>query len=196
MAMLDKTTPQSQVAMRHCIHPSIAWSGSTHRVIANLWCGIAEAQIKFPYAEIPDLSEILSIKPGAGQNLALRALPTARESAALISAMLVHSTSHVVNPPPTEKDVSHNSDLQLLFTCGLMNCVLPCYDLHGQLGIKYQGTAAVALPKQGKVRWILQTSKQYFLLKGTQNEDASQPENTAKVQSSVVVLSTFMHQKY
>ena len=115
MAMLDKTTPQSQVAMRHCIHPSIAWSGSTHRVIANLWCGIAEAQIKFPYAEIPDLSEILSIKPGAGQNLALRALPTARESAALISAMLVHSTSHVVNPPPTESDVSHKQWLTVTF---------------------------------------------------------------------------------
>ena len=43
--------------------------------------------------ENPVLLEFLSLKPGVSQNIAVYALPTARNYIFLISAFLVHSTS-------------------------------------------------------------------------------------------------------
>ena len=52
----------------------------------------ADAEIKVPSAEIPELSRVLSFKLGVGQNVAFHALPTARNCAFLIFAFSFHST--------------------------------------------------------------------------------------------------------
>ena len=43
--------------------------------------GTAEAEIKVPSAENPELSAVLSVKPGGGQNIVLHVSPAARNSA-------------------------------------------------------------------------------------------------------------------
>ena len=56
--------------------------------------GHADAEIKISFGESPELSKFFgSFKPEVRQNIALHALPSARDSAFLISAFQVHSTS-------------------------------------------------------------------------------------------------------
>ena len=60
---------------------------SVHPPPSHLGC------IKVPSSENKELSKVFSWKPGAVQNVALHAFPTARNSAFLISAFPFHSTS-------------------------------------------------------------------------------------------------------
>ena len=48
-----------------------------HHTIYPQW-GTADAQIKVPSAENLELSCVLALKPGVGQNIAMHASPTAR----------------------------------------------------------------------------------------------------------------------
>ena len=52
-----------------------------------------DAEIKVSCAEDPELSNVSFLKPDVAQNIALHALLTAGNSAFLISALPVHSTS-------------------------------------------------------------------------------------------------------
>lgn len=81
-----------------------------------MWCGSVDTEINVPFAENPQLSEILSDKPGAGQNEGLHALPTASTYAVLTSWF-----SHLHFPHVLFKDsvVCGGSD----FPCDLMACV-------------------------------------------------------------------------
>ena len=61
--------------------------------------GIADAEITIPSAENSDQSKVLSFQSGVGRNIAMHALPTARNFF-LMSALSVHSTSFVPNLSP------------------------------------------------------------------------------------------------
>ena len=63
------------------------------RSLSSLRWSIASAEIKVLSTEIPELSNVPSVKPELGRNTALNALPTAGKSACVISDLLVHSTS-------------------------------------------------------------------------------------------------------
>ena len=68
-----------------------------------------------------ELSKVLCLKPGAGQNTALHVLPTAMNSVCLISAFPVHSTSFFSKS-------SLNVKLCVLtvnqtFACDMLDCV-------------------------------------------------------------------------
>lgn len=54
--------------------------------------GSADAEIKVPSLENPELSQVLSFKPGvrAGQIVAWRASAAAKHSVFVISAFLIH----------------------------------------------------------------------------------------------------------
>ena len=43
------------------------------------------AEIKVPYVENPELWNVLSLKPGVGQNIAMHASPTARKVSIVLS---------------------------------------------------------------------------------------------------------------
>ena len=56
--------------------------------------GTVDTEIKVPYVENPELTNVLPLKSGEGQYVALHALPTARNYfLVLISTFLVHSPS-------------------------------------------------------------------------------------------------------
>ena len=55
------------------------------------WTSITGAEIKVISPEKPERPEVLSVKPGVSQGIALHASPTARMSAFLSSAFPVHS---------------------------------------------------------------------------------------------------------
>ena len=55
--------------------------------------GIADKKIRALSSENTQLSTVLSFKPGVGQNIALHALPAARNFAFLVSAFSVYSTA-------------------------------------------------------------------------------------------------------
>ena len=64
--------------------------------------GSADAEIKVPSLENPELSQVLSFKPGvrAGQIVAWRASAAAKHSVFVIFAFLIHLVS-VPQPPHT-----------------------------------------------------------------------------------------------
>ena len=85
----------------------------------------ADAEIKVPSAEDPELSKVLSFTPGLGQKIVLRASPTARNYAFLIFAFSFHSTSFFSFKLSSAHDVcgmysNSESDFILCF-----NCVFP-----------------------------------------------------------------------
>ena len=65
-------------------------------------CGTVDAGIKVPSVENPEVTSVLPLKPGEGQNIARYASPTARSSfLVLISTFPVHSPLFFSNPFPT-----------------------------------------------------------------------------------------------
>ena len=52
--------------------------------------GIADVEIEVPFTEIPELSKVPSLKPRAGQNMALHASLAAKHSASRLFVLLVH----------------------------------------------------------------------------------------------------------
>ena len=57
-------------------------------------CGTADAEIKVPSVETPELTNVLPVKPAVGQNIAAHVLLTARNFfLVLISTSAVHSSS-------------------------------------------------------------------------------------------------------
>ena len=56
-----------------------------------LQLGTLDTEVKVPCAENPELSKVLSFKPGVGQSIASHASPAARHSTLLIFTFLVHS---------------------------------------------------------------------------------------------------------
>ena len=69
----------------------------------------ADAEIKVPSFKVPELTNVLALKPGVGQNIAMHALPTTRSFFLVEILTLVHSASP---PPPKKKILS-------LILCGL-----------------------------------------------------------------------------
>ena len=61
----------------------------------------ADTEIKASSARNPELSKILSLKHGVGQNIALYVSPDAGNSVLLTSDFLVHSTSFFPSLLPT-----------------------------------------------------------------------------------------------
>ena len=62
--------------------------------VYNSTVGTVPTEIKAPSAENPELTNVLPLKPGVSQNMAMHALPTARNFfLVLISTFLVHSLS-------------------------------------------------------------------------------------------------------
>ena len=59
--------------------------------------GTAEAEAKVPSAENPPLSKVTAFTSGVGQTIALLTSPFARDSAFLMSACSVHSSSLFAN---------------------------------------------------------------------------------------------------
>ena len=59
-------------------------------------CRSSTNRASLPSADLPQLSQVVSFKPGVGQNIALHALSTVMNSAFLISAIPVD-----LPPPPT-----------------------------------------------------------------------------------------------
>ena len=69
-------------------------------------------KLRFASAENEELSKVLSFTPGVSEIIALHVSPAARNSAWIISALPVHSTSFP-NPPLSQSDVCQNRWLQL-----------------------------------------------------------------------------------
>ena len=67
--------------------------------VTNTQCGTANAKIKIPYAESPEMTKVLLLKPGVGQNITTHASPIARNFFFVLSSSFpVHSSSFFPNP--------------------------------------------------------------------------------------------------
>lgn len=75
------------------------------------------------------------------QNTALYSLPIARNFAFLISASLVHSTAFFLQWIQSYAKGRVLNTEWVFYWRDLMTWVLPCYDIHGWLGIQYQVTS-------------------------------------------------------
>ena len=74
---------------------------SSFFVVVLQW-GTADAEIKTPSVENPELTNVLLLKPGVEHNVAMHASPSARNFfLVLSSAFLVHSPSLFPDPLPT-----------------------------------------------------------------------------------------------
>lgn len=82
--------------------------------------GTANAKIEVVLAEILDLLKVLSFKPGAGQNIALNALPGARNCAYFF---LLSQISQLHFFPSKYKILCVLKYELGLFSCDLMTCV-------------------------------------------------------------------------
>ena len=72
-----------------------------HLGLHDSQCGTVDAEIEVPSVEDPEVTSVLPLKPGEGQNIARHASPTARSSfLVLISSFPVHSPSFFPNPLP------------------------------------------------------------------------------------------------
>lgn len=60
--------------------------------------GTTDDEIEVPSAGNPELSKVPTFETSADQNIATHVSPTARNSASLMSAFLVRSTSFVTDP--------------------------------------------------------------------------------------------------
>ena len=73
-------------------------------IFLDLKWGTAVAEIKVSSVESPELTNVLPLKPGGGQNIAKLASPTARNFfLVLISILPVHSPFIPPPPPPPMK---------------------------------------------------------------------------------------------
>ena len=112
----------------------------------SLWAA-ADADIKPPPphtptpAENPELWKAHSSRPGVGQNMAFRASLTVRNSAFLISAYSVLSTSF--SPILLMHEMYFFLTVNLTLTIDLMSCASPCCDLHGGLVVKYHASVDI-----------------------------------------------------
>ena len=77
----------------------------------------ADAEIKVSSADNPELSEVLSSKSGAGQNIAMLASPTAGNFPFLIYTFPVNSTSFCPDPLTSFPCVNCGYQVPVLWTC-------------------------------------------------------------------------------
>ena len=140
--------------VRLTLHPATAWS--RHHLslclsgpgISSLWLtvclhqfshvtmnpqwGTADAEIKIPSVENPELTNALPLKPGVCQNIAMHASPTTRNFfLVLILTLQVHSPSFIPNPLPAvfvlaafSVDRTVSRTVIPLLICSLITCVL------------------------------------------------------------------------
>ena len=73
--LLSASFPLSSISALYCQSP--VFFLSVRILLVNLQCGSAEAEIKVPSAENPDLFKFLSFQPGVDQNVDLQDSPTA-----------------------------------------------------------------------------------------------------------------------
>ena len=86
--------------------------------------GTADAEIKVPSDEILELTNILPLKPGVGQNIAIHASPTARNIFLVqISTFPVHSPSFFPNPLILQ-------EMRSLFSSPSLTSIINCHNLN------------------------------------------------------------------